>query len=77
MKHLTMTKLLAAQLKIQDAQKRQNERVRKASNGRSHHQACPIGGLSTGMGADISGADCWCGATLFLRETRAAAEVQS
>ncbi len=38
-----------------------NEQVKEASGGRAHHQACRLGGLRTGMGADISGAPCWCG----------------
>lgn len=53
--------LIRARLKLQIQRTNLNARVLKLSNGRPHHQACFIGGLSTGMAADLSGSPCWCG----------------
>src|SRR3990172_5208072 len=63
----TMLRLLAARRRQDEARRKLNERVRRASKGLAHHQACPVGGLFTGMGADGSGYDCWCGGTAEAR----------
>lgn len=46
-------------------------RVFKLSKGRSHHQACIIGGLLRGMSCDFSGAPCWCETEIKERPVRA------
>jgi hypothetical protein len=42
------------------ARKRYQETVARLSHGRAHHQACRYGGMTIGLGADASGAPCWC-----------------
>ncbi len=53
--------LIKSQRRINAMQVKHNDRVSKLSKGRAHHQACYIGGLATGAGADVSGSPCWCG----------------
>lgn len=38
-----------------------NERIKTASGGRLHNNGCDLGGLVTGMQANVSGEICWCG----------------
>jgi hypothetical protein len=65
-----MLSLLDARLFLEDLQRRLNENVKLASNGRTHHQACPLGGLFGGMPVNPSGAPCWCGASDEMRNRR-------
>ena len=65
-----MLSLLARRERLLEEQEACNAAVRSASDGRFHHQACPIGGLRTGMPAEVSGDDCWCGATAEARARR-------
>jgi hypothetical protein len=53
--------LLIDRKRINEQQRKLNEKVRQASEGRAHHQGCPLGGLFTGMAANVSGSPCWCG----------------
>jgi hypothetical protein len=41
---------------------RLNQRVRAASVGRLHYQACPLGGEGTGLLFVKTSGECWCGA---------------
>lgn len=53
--------LLLDRLALAASRRALNARVRDASEGRPHHQACRLGGIFTGMPADMSGSPCWCG----------------
>lgn len=56
-----MAALARERLAQEEARIELNKRVEEASNGRRHNQGCSLGGLFTGMGADVRGEECWCG----------------
>jgi len=60
--------LLGERLRQNEAQRDLNDRIRAASGGRSHHQACPLAGVRFNMGADPSALPCWCGASEFMAQ---------
>lgn len=58
-----MRELLAERRALNADREKLNAKIKAASDGRPHHQGCPLGGLHQGMGCDVSGDPCWCGAS--------------